>query len=41
VYVGDFTDKVLHIINVTPKGLKESGTMSLPGHPASIRGPAF
>jgi DNA-binding beta-propeller fold protein YncE len=41
VYVGDFTDKVLHIINVGTKGLKETGTMTLPGHPASLRGPAF
>jgi DNA-binding beta-propeller fold protein YncE len=41
VYVGDFTDKLLHIINVSSKGLKETGTMTLSGHPASIRGPAF
>jgi DNA-binding beta-propeller fold protein YncE len=41
VYVGDFTDKLLHVINVSPKGLKETGTMTLSGHPASIRGPAF
>jgi DNA-binding beta-propeller fold protein YncE len=41
VYVGDFTDKLLHIIKVNPKGLSETGTMRLPGHPASLRGPAF
>jgi DNA-binding beta-propeller fold protein YncE len=41
VYVGDFTDKLLHIINVGPKGLKQTGTMALPGHPASLRGTAF
>ncbi len=41
VYVGDFTDKMLHIINVSAKGLKETGTMALSGHPASIRGTAF
>jgi DNA-binding beta-propeller fold protein YncE len=41
VYVGDFTDKFLHIINVSSKGLRETGTMTLSGHPASIRGPAF
>jgi DNA-binding beta-propeller fold protein YncE len=41
VYVGDFTDRLLHIINVSAKGLKQTGTMALPGHPASIRGPAF
>jgi sugar lactone lactonase YvrE len=41
VYVGDFTDKRLHIIKADSKGLKETGAMALPGHPASIRGPAF
>ena len=41
VYVGDFTDKLLHVINVLPEGLKETATMTLSGHPASIRGPAF
>jgi hypothetical protein len=41
VYVGDFTDKLLHIIRAGPKGLSETGTMKLPGHPASIRGLAF
>jgi DNA-binding beta-propeller fold protein YncE len=41
VYVGDFTDKRLHIIKVNAKGLSETGTMALPGHPASMRGPAF
>ncbi|WP_213739091.1 YncE family protein [Bradyrhizobium sp. dw_411] len=41
VYVGDFTDKVLHILRAGSKGLVETGTMKLPGHPASIRGPAF
>jgi DNA-binding beta-propeller fold protein YncE len=41
VYVGDFTDKLLHIIKVNPKGLSETGTMRLPGHPASLRGPAL
>jgi DNA-binding beta-propeller fold protein YncE len=41
VYVGDFTDKLLRIIKVEPKGLSETGKMSLPGHPASLRGPAF
>jgi DNA-binding beta-propeller fold protein YncE len=41
VYVGDFTDKRLHIIKVNAKGLSETGTMPLPGHPASMRGPAF
>ncbi len=33
VYVGDFTDKRLHIIKADAKGLKETGTMALPGHP--------
>jgi hypothetical protein len=41
IYAGDFTDKLLHIINVSPKGLKQIGTLALSGHPASIRGPAF
>jgi DNA-binding beta-propeller fold protein YncE len=41
VYVGDFTDKRLHIIKVNARGLSETGTMPLPGHPASMRGPAF
>jgi DNA-binding beta-propeller fold protein YncE len=41
VYVGDFTDKRLHIIKADSEGLKETGTMALPGHPASMRGPAF
>ena len=41
VYVGDFTDKRLHIIKASSKGLSETGTMTLPGHPASLRGPAF
>jgi len=41
VYVGDFTDKRLHVIKVSAKGLSETGTMTLPGHPASLRGPAF
>jgi len=41
IYVGDFTDKRLHIIKVSAKGLSETGTMTLPGHPASLRGPAF
>jgi DNA-binding beta-propeller fold protein YncE len=41
IYAGDFTDKLLHIINVSPKGLKQTGTLTLSGHPASIRGPAF
>lgn len=41
IYVGDFTDKLLRIIKVEPKGLTQTGTMALPGHPASIRGPAF
>jgi sugar lactone lactonase YvrE len=41
VYVGDFTDKRLHIIKASAKGLSETGTMTLPGHPASLRGPAF
>ena len=41
IYAGDFTDKLLHIINVSPKGLKQTGTLALSGHPASIRGPAF
>jgi DNA-binding beta-propeller fold protein YncE len=41
IYAGDFTDKLLHIINVSSKGLKQTGTLALPGHPASIRGPAF
>jgi DNA-binding beta-propeller fold protein YncE len=40
-YVGDFTDKKLHIIKVNANGLKETGAMPLPGHPASMRGPAF
>ena len=40
-FVGDFTDKRLHIIKVGAKGLSETGTMTLPGHPASLRGPAF
>ena len=31
---------ILIIINVSPKGLKQTGT-ALSGHPASIRGPAF
>jgi hypothetical protein len=38
---GDFTDKLLHIINASLKGLRQTGTLALPGHPASIRGPAF
>jgi DNA-binding beta-propeller fold protein YncE len=41
VYAADFNGKLLHILNVTPKGLKQSGTLVLPGHPASMRGPAF
>ncbi|HEY0236007.1 MAG TPA: hypothetical protein VGC86_13275, partial [Afipia sp.] len=41
IYVGDFTDKLLRIIKVEPKGLTQTGTMNLPGHPASMRGPAF
>jgi DNA-binding beta-propeller fold protein YncE len=41
IYVGDFTDKRLHIIKLGAKGLSETGTMTLPGHPASLRGPAF
>jgi DNA-binding beta-propeller fold protein YncE len=41
IYVGDFSDKRLHIIKVSAKGLSETGAMTLPGHPASLRGPAF
>jgi hypothetical protein len=41
VYAADFNGKLLHILQVTPKGLKQSGTLALPGHPASMRGPAF
>jgi hypothetical protein len=41
IYVGDFTDKLLHIVSVSRKGLKQTGTLALSGHPASIRGPAF
>ena len=41
VYVGDFTDKRLHIIKVDGKAMKETGTMTLPGHPASMRGLAY
>ena len=41
IYGGDFTDKRLHIIKASAKGLTETGSMALPGHPASTRGPAF
>jgi DNA-binding beta-propeller fold protein YncE len=41
VYAGDFTDKQLHILKVTPKGLVQTGVLVLPGHPASLRGLAF
>lgn len=39
-YAGDYNEQVLHILRVSPSGLKETGTMALPGHPASMRGPA-
>lgn len=41
VYAADFNDKTLHVLDVTAGGLKESGTLALPGHPASMRGTAF
>jgi hypothetical protein len=41
VYAGDFTDKQLHILKVTPTGLRQTGVLALPGHPASLRGTAF
>jgi len=41
VYVGDFNNRILHVLKVTAAGLSDTGTkITLPGHPGSIRGPA-
>ncbi len=41
VYVGDFNGKLLRVLRVGDHGLSDTGTrLALPGHPASIRGPA-
>ena len=40
VYIGNFIDKNLQIFRIAAAKLIASGTMALPGQPASMRGPA-
>ena len=41
LYVGDFNNRLLHVMKVATGGLMDTGTtLALPGHPGSMRGQA-